>query len=390
MRVSPLAVVVVSACAAVGACDPAARPPGDELPPPPSVAEVRRELEDALLEKLTCDETLRPSTLQRMRAVLEDADDETIGALLLNPQDLASVVALGGAQVEAPVIVARNLLRIFADGTANDVVENGWDGVSCGEAVPLSCTAGEQRSVVDCDADGAATALRLSFDLCTLGGVVYNGAVTLTRLSDVGVVDVGAAEVAALGFDDFTFNEVRRLDGTLLIDVGPVDVGTSADRFVADISDAQRFSFVEHGGLASGLECASETTFATLGLDVDGDSAFVKMGASRADPDVTVGIETFGDHLRFGDPSVCGCPLPGSGALIDVPRPLGRAGETGKARVTWQPSSDATLCSQPRVELVTWPESCDVGESGVDVDGDCARGATEDMLAAALGALCAR
>ncbi|MDP2343861.1 MAG: hypothetical protein Q8O67_23075 [Deltaproteobacteria bacterium] len=366
-------IVPVGLCAG---CDLLDNPP--ELPPPPpvdvpDVDDLIAEVEDAILEKLECEEILRPSTLGRIRDVIKNADASTVQALLLNPQDLASVVALGGVQVEAPVVVARNLFRIVETGVAADLLNGGWDGVLCGDAVPLLCTAGAEASTVTCDVDGKATAINLAFDGCTLGGTVYEGAVTFTRVADDDTV-------AGLTFAEFTLDEIRRLDGDLVLDVG---AGTQG--FAAAIGAPDVFELFDHGGLASGLECAAETTFEAVGLDVDDDSAQVEMIAFRSDPDATIGIETFGDHLSFGDPTACGCPLPGSGAFVDVPRPLGRAGESGRAKISWKPPFDGGSCASVQVELETWPTDC----AGLDdVDGDCARAATEVTLGKLLGALC--
>lgn len=364
--------------ATVGGCDVVAPPLPDppDLPDPPGPDDVVTALEAAVLEKLECDETLRPSTLARIRDVIKGADVDTVRALLLNPQDLASVVALGGPQIEAPIVIGRNLLALVESGTAADLMTNGWDGVLCGEAVPLLCTAGGETTTVACDVSGRAQTLTMELAGCTLGGTVYDGDVIFTR-------DVDDDAIAAVTFGEFTLNEFRRLDGNLV-----VNVGAGNDAFVAAVSAPDVFEFFEHGGLARGLECSSETTFETVAIDVTGDAdptAAIAMVARHASADVSIGVETFNDGLTFaGD---CGCPQPGSGMFIDVPRPLGQAGETGRARVQWVAATDASLCSQPRVELVDWPSDCSALD---DVDGDCARGATEDTLEQLMTALCTR
>lgn len=364
------AVVLSAAC-------PALVPLPLDLPAPPPVKvfdDVIGALADAVFEKFACEEIVRPSTLTRLRAVLENADAATIQALLLNPQDLASIVALGGWQVEAPVIVARQLWSLVQSGVAADLVNSGWEGVQCGAALPVLCTAGSGLSTVSCDVDGDAAAVHLSFTGCSLGGTVYDGALSFTR-----VVDDNAR--AGLGFAGFTLNEIRRLDGQL-----QVKVGAGPDAFVAAVTAPSVFAVIDHGGLDAGLECGAETTFEAVAVDVANDHAVVQMIALRADENGSVGIETFGNHLSFGDPAQCDCPQPGSGAFIDVPRPLGRAGESARARITWQSSTDPTLCSLPQVQLESWPTDCDVL---VDGDGDCAQGATEASLGLLLGALCA-
>lgn len=333
-------------------------------------------IEDALFAQLECEELVRPSTLERIRAVLHDPGADELRALLLNPQDLASVVALGGAQVEGPVLLARNVLRVVETGAAADLLANGWDGVSCDEPVTLACTAGEETSTVRCDG-AAASSITLSFAGCTLGGTVADGALTLSRIP-------GDDGVAALSFEGLTFDEVQRLEGALLLDV-PLEPGAGDGSLTALVASPDTLSVVEHGGLASGLSCAAETTFDRAGLSVTATDAIVEAQARHLTPDQVVGVETFGEHLRFGD-RLCGCPLPGSGMLVDVPRPLGRAGEIARARVTWAAATDAGACADAKVTLEDWPSTCD----GVqDVSGDCARAATEQTLERLFDALCA-
>jgi hypothetical protein len=343
--------------------------PDDDLPP--GGDEVAAAFEAAIFEKLECEDIARPSTLERVKDVLHDPTGDEIAALLLNPQDLATVVALGGAQVDGPVLLARNLLRVVDSGAGRDLLDGGWDGVSCGSPVAFACTAGEGATTVTCDG-AVALSIALSFDGCTLDGTIYDGALTLDRVA-------GDDTVAALAFAGFTLDETDAIEGALLL-----DVGQGSDAFAASVSSPDILEVEEHGGLAAGLECSAETTFETAGLVVDATSGVVQMKASQAEPDATMGIETFGDHLAFGDPLACACPLPGSGVLVDVPRPLGREGETARARITWGASADA--CSAPHVLLEDWPPSCAGLE---DVNGDCAKGATESTLTRLLGALCA-
>lgn len=357
----------------VGGCLelPTEAPPLPQPPdPPPALDGALQDLEDAVFDKLECEEKLRPSTLERIQDVIEGADVDTVRALLLNPQDLASVVALGGLQVEAPVIVARNLYALYDDGAVADLVDNGWDGVSCGEAVAVLCTAGGAATVVDCDANDEARAVALSFDKCAFRGVVYDGDVAFVRDDD-------DDSVAVVGFDGFSVDEFRAFEGSVV-----VDVGAGSDRFAGSVVSPDVFTIKDHGGVAGGLDCGVDLEFAAVSLDVDDDDGVVVMDAIRKSSDGTIGVETFGDHLTFA--SGCGCPQPGSGAFVDVPRPLGRAGEAGRASITWGVGG-AGLCSKPTVSLVDWPTDC-VGLD--DVDGDCARSATEQTLSDLMSALC--
>lgn len=376
IAVSVVTLTLTSSLVAAGAgCDVFAGDEGEgegegDLP---GVDDAKDAVEDAVVEKLTCDERLRPSTLARLRAFLASADAETLGALLTNPADLASVVAVGGPQIEGGVLVARNLFALVADGTGADLVRSGWDGLLCGDAVPAQCTAGSATTVVSCDRLGRATAVRLDFDRCTLRGVVTDGVVDLDR-------DESDDSLARATFAGFTLNEVRALEGSLT-----VDVNVGADAFAAAVVDPDRFAFVEHGGLASGLECGSELDFAAFDVDVGADDTVVVFDGTRRTPEATLGMATTGEHLRFVDG--CACPQPGSGLFVDVPRPLGQENQTARARIDWVAAVDDSVCATPRVTLSDWPTDC--GALDALASGDCQKAASEDVLAGTLQALCA-
>ena len=83
---------------------------------------------------------------------------------------------------------------------------------------------------------------------------------------------------------------------------------------------------MEHGGVDGGLSCGSELVLTKLSLQVDDSSAHLELAGTHRTPDEHYGVETFGDHLTFGDPrsgrggppaGVCPCPQPGSGIAFD-------------------------------------------------------------------------
>lgn len=368
--------------ALVGVMNLAAACPALEVPPiePPPIGEgegegeldVAQLIEDAVADKLQCEELLRPSTIERIRAVLHDPTFDEVSALLLAPEDLATVVALAGTEVEGSVILLRNLVLLTESGAAQQLIEGGWSGVGCGDPVTVACTAGSQTTTVSCDA-GAASAVTLAFDGCTLDGTLHQGAMTLARVT-------GDDNAAALAFDALTFDEIERYQGGLL-----VDVGAGPGAFAASVAGADRLEVIEHGGLAAGLECSAETRFDIASFALQGEVATVQMSIEKEDPEQTVGLETFGNHLTFTGAD-CACPDAGSGVLIDVPRPLGLDAAPAQARVTWQATAEAGLCARADVELLAWPSACDAVS---DVAGDCAQAATAAVLAELLTALCA-
>ena len=378
MQRHALLIAALVGVTSVAATCPALEPP--VLPPIPAEGEgegegdfdVAQLIEDAVAEKLQCEELLRPSTIERMRAVLHDPTFDEVRALLLAPEDLASVVALAGTEVEGSVIVLRNLLLLTESGAARELIEYGWSGVGCGDPVSVACTAGTEVTTVTCDA-GEASAVTLAFDDCTLDGTVHQGALTLARVP-------GDDTAAALTFDALTFDEIERYQGGLL-----VDVGAGPGAFAAAVAGADQLEVIEHGGLAAGLECSAETRFQVASFALAGDVATVQMNIEKQDREQTLGIATFGNHLTFTGTD-CACPDAGSGVLVDVPRPLGQDGQVAEARVTWSPTSEAGLCARAQVELLGWPSACD---TVTDVAGDCAKGATAAVLAELLTSLCA-
>lgn len=318
------------------------------------------DLEDAMIEKLTCAELVRPSTLHRLQEVLRNPNADDIAALLLNPADLAGLIAQGGPQLEGAVVVAQNLRLLVDSGAGADLLAHGWDGVQCGERQVVACTAGRVTSTVGCTA-GLPTDIVLAFDSCVLQGFKQDGALQLARDldNDVASFDVGIVN-----------NEIQVLQGAGLLDLG------HADAFTVALTDG--FSVVDHGGMAGGLSCGAENRLSEAGFDLADDTATVTLALTH---------DTRDEHLAFATTSPvvfdghCGCPLPGAAIVMDVPRPLGREGETARASISWSESDDDNACARANVTLSDWPTDCLVG-------GDCAKAATASAMTKLLSAFC--
>ena len=322
--------------------------------------QIAETLEALLLDKVTCSGIARPSTMQRLRGALAAPDAGMLAELLLNPADLASVVARGGLQLEGAVVVAQNLRLLVDSGAGADLLAHGWDGVRCDEPQTIACTAGTVTSTVGCTA-GIATDIVLAFDSCVVQGEKKQGVVAFTRDLD----DDSAAVDVALVED-----ETRVVDGGFLLDVG------HAGAFMLALSDG--FAVVDHGGRAGGLSCSAETRLTDASFDLDDDTATITLALSHDTPETHLAMATTSPVVFDGR---CGCPQPGSGIVIDVPRPLGRDGETARARITWSESDNDDACAQAHVTLTEWPTDCAIG-------GDCAKAVTAATITTLLTAFC--
>jgi hypothetical protein len=317
-------------------------------------------LEDRLVQELSCSEFVRPSTVDRLLTVIKDPSVDDIAALLLNPTDLADLVARGGAQLEGAVLLAQNMRMLAETGAGADLLAHGWDGVQCGEPQVIACTAGTVTSTVDCAAD-APSSVVLAFDACVLRGTLVDGALQFTRdaLEDTAAFDVGIVS-----------DETRLLRGAGFIDVG------DADAFTFALTDG--FAVVDHGGIASGLSCGAESHLSEAGFDLADSTATITLALAHDTPDKHVAMATTSPVVFDGR---CGCPLPGASVVMDVPRPLGRDGQTAHANITWSESDDDNACARATVTLSDWPTDCVVG-------GDCAKAATASAMTRLLSAFC--
>ena len=337
----------------------------------PPAADDAPSLEAALFDQLECIGLARPSTLQHLRDALHHPDPDRLRALLLAPQELAAVVAVAGPQAEAAVVVVRNLLHLLDSGAAADLLENGWDGVQCGEPVSVECTAGRGAVAVDCDDDDVAVGIRIELEACMLRGKSLDGAVTVAR-------DGADARVQ---LDALTLDETRALGGELLL-LARVDDGLR-DRFSFAVRQPTALRLQDNGGPDGGRSCGEELRLQDVDVSVADDVVAVAFAGQHEDRERTVGLRTIGDELSFdGD---CGCPRPGAGLQVEVPRPLGHDDATATATVRWVESQQPGFCAAAEVELSDWPSTCaDVNNLG----GDCARTATATSLSALLSAFC--
>jgi len=71
-------------------------------PVDPGAAAVADAISDAVVDHLACQDTLRPATLARLQAALTDPGLDTVQALVLAPEDLASAVAIAGPRPKPP------------------------------------------------------------------------------------------------------------------------------------------------------------------------------------------------------------------------------------------------------------------------------------------------
>ena len=210
-------------------------------------------------------------------------------------------------------------------------------------------------------ASGTATDIVLAFDDCVLRGQKKDGAIQLTRDLDN---DVATFEVGVV--DD----ETRAMHGAGLLDIGHDDAFTIA------LTDG--FAVVDHGGVDTGLSCGAELRMSDAGFDIDDDTATLTLALTHDTRDEHFAMATTNPVVFDGG---CGCPRPGASIVMDVPRPLGRDGETGRAEITWRASDDDNACAKAVVTLSQWPTSCAVG-------GDCGKAATATALSTLLTAFC--
>lgn len=342
----------------------------DDLPPVDGDA-IAEQIEARLMDALVCSEKIRPSTLERLRAVLRDPSQQTLADLVTSPEVIADVVAMAGTRVEDSVILLNNLALLYEQGHAGIVLEQGWDTLSCDDEVTLACTAGSGTTAVRCGAGPTPDAVELSFDACILRGTKYEGRARFSRLE-------GDARIGVV-FDALVFDEVDRLDGALVLEVGPVD-GTQS--LAKDTGAA--LALVSHGGPA-GASCGEALSFETFRAEHTPSSASLALDAVRETAESSYALRTLGEHLRFDVPRACACPSPGAGLEVVFPRPLSDAGETATLRATWGPAVSDDECASVDVTIVDWPEACPLLDQA---QPGCGQEAARRAVASLLGAFC--
>ena len=352
---------------------------------------VTAAISDAVVDHLACQDTLRPATLARLQAALTDPGLDTVQALVLAPEDLASAVAVAGPQAEAAVVVARALWMVVDSGVGPRLVNGDWDGLHCDDVVPVPCTAGTASSVVVCDdgprhGDGIGrdVAVVQSFDRCTLRGVILDGDVHLSRTNDDGIL---RADLEKLAIDDR--NELSGAFAVVMpADHSDVDADVEDSVSLAGLSARiiEPITFKSHGGLDGGLSCGEELDLDTLGIDVATEATRVAIAGAWNTRERSVGVVTGDGGLRFD--GACACPTGGSGVSFEIPRPLGRDDQTALAHVAWHTPTAATIngdCAIVTVDVDGWPTSCG-GLEGVG--SDCGAGAVQATMQAVLQAMC--
>jgi hypothetical protein len=333
---------------------------------------IAAKIEAELVDFLECDGGVKPSTIARVRELLRDPDELSLGDLVAAPEDVAELVGVAGLTVEAYVLLAKNFLLLFEQGHLTTLVEQGADGLTCGDTITLACTAGTGTTQVLCPA-GQARTIRSSYTGCVLSG---------TRLDGVMTVAIPATDMtsALVSFDGLVLDEVTRVVGSAALDL---DATKSAQTLAVQAMSG--LQLISHGGSGGGKSCGETLTLERLELGNEPARARVGFKGSKASVDATYALETFGaEDLAWDKPFACACPRPGAGLLLSVPRPLGRAGQTASMRVTYGAAA-AGSCAVAKVEMVDWPTDCSFLENPTS---DCGKGAAQDVIAPLLTALC--
>jgi hypothetical protein len=287
----------------------------------------RTVVENAVFDKLECEEIARPSTLSRVREMVDEPSLDHAAALAFNPQDLATLVSVAGPEVEGTVVVVRNVLDISPKTKA--LVRHGFDdfAFACDDGEVLDCTAGSETVSVSCDEHGDADAVDVILDKCTIAGTVVDGAVTLVKERD------GVRAV----FDAFSINETKVITGDARLAVDD-DCGCGFGASVTT-KDGDGLRVVDFGGPKSGLECGEELRVNTLAFSDDGDDVVnVALSGSQVTTEETYDVDT---DVSFD--GSCACPLPGSRVSVATP-------DSGRVTIDYA-KGDAKTCATATVTL---------------------------------------
>lgn len=326
-------------------------------------------VEEVVAEALECHDVLRPSTIERVRDVLHDPTFEEVGALVTAPEDLATIVSMAGPKVEIAYVLARNLVFLADEAS---ILRTTADGYACGEALSVACTGGTKTTTPSCDDEGFVREVRVAFDRCTLDGVVYDGAATLTQVDG----DAGAARVA---FDALSMDETDVLQGAVFVRFD------QQDAFMASLREVGGLKLVSHGGPEAGKSCGEELSLDAVAIVIDERGAAIELAGSKRDDEQTASLRTKGEHLTFTAPRPCACPDPGSMIEVQVPRPLGEPGDEALLQVAWQATDAADACAVVDVQALSWPDAC----YGLEHAGaDCGERALVETTRRILQALC--
>lgn len=342
----------------------------------PEPGSARDAFEDAVVDRMVCEDLARPSTIGRLRDALDRPGLDTAAAFALAPEDLAGIVSLAGPQAEAVVVVVRNVGFVVNSGFGADLVDGSFDGVSCGDEVAIACVAGSGVSVVECGADGVPTAVSQKLDRCVLHGTQLDGTVRVSK-------DATKAQHLRVDVNDLSVNETSAVHGVLDVTLAPALSTKLSTRGARPFSLrlVEPFALEDHGGLDGGFSCGEELDLDVLDVVVDGETTRLAINGAQRSRERDVGVSSDDGEVVFD--GSCACPRPGSTLSLEIPRPLGGESETSIARVQWSEATDEDACAAVDVEIVGWTNACDV------IDGvDCGRGAVEATLGALLQSFC--
>lgn len=337
-------------------------------------------IEAELVDFLTCAGVARQSTINQIKATLGSDGELGLTDLLAAPDNVAALVGMAGVTVEGYVLLAQNLRLLFEQGAVKELIATGADGLSCGDAVTLSCTSGTGTTTVGCDPQDRVISITSSYDACILQGKKLQGKMQFT-------IDTTDRSAVTVGFEDFTIDEDSQVLGEVRIDL---DKTSEMSSLAVEASAGLRLE--SYGGYMSTLSCGQTLTLDRLILDETagdtGDAGDVGVnfkGAKRTKED-TYALETIGAHLRWSKALDCACPKAGGGLKLAIPRPLGRDGDTATLQVTFADApAGSTLCGSARVELPDWPTDCSALES---VQSDCGKASAKKVLEPLLSAMC--
>ncbi len=332
---------------------------------PPEVPSIQDDFEDVLFDFLACDERASPSTLARLRAVIDEPSTENAIALVTAPEALASVVAMAGPQVELTVIALQNIRLAATGGHGAQLIEDGWDGLSCDDVLPLACTAGTATSTVVCDDGDSVSGVVISYGTCVLGGTRFDGDLVYARQAD---------DSARLGGEDFSVDEVRGIDGELAVAVA----GGGTDIRARDVDGV---GFVSFGGPDGGLSCGERLQADDAVVEVVGSSVYLELQGRHITVDSSTALETSGSHITVTDVVACPCPDAGSSLQLRLDDVAGTE-QAGVIDVSWRGAGADDGCRRVSVSASSWPSSC----SGFG--DDCGQEAIEKTLSGLLGAFC--
>jgi hypothetical protein len=345
-----------------------AGPNDPELPSLPEDDPVVDEIEAFFADYLQCSEKIRPSTIERISDVLHDPSEQTVVDLVTSPEVVADVVAQAGIQVEATVILLRNLELLYGEGHAAELLSGGWESLSCDDTITLACTQGSGSSTALCSSGSAVDSVAFDLDACILQGTKMEGGVAFAARSANGIG-------ATVTFDDLIFDEVDLIAGAVSLDA---QAGSSAKDLALDTG--AQLLLEAHGG-PEGASCGERTTLDTFVVSATASSLRVELDGEKESADSRYALRTVGEHLNFTPELDCACPTPGSGLEMTFPQPFADTDDDATVRINYGPANDPERCASVSVTIVEWPTDCALVDGIPDDCGaESARRAIGDLL----------